>query len=595
MLNELLNYYEYVSRQPDSDFVPDGYSRVTNVAFNLVLTADGEIKAILPYTHKVLKGKKETETGFHEIYPQRLQIPGISAETIDCREKYLFGLEWDQEAEKYVVTKSSLAAYEKSKRKNAEFLSDLSSPVIDAYKAFLERWRPEAETENELLLAVGKSYNGAKFIVTVEGREDGASALHRDKAVTEKWDRQWGNQTEEDAPIRQCALTGKMAPLARTHNNLMGVRGGLATGVNLVCFKTSAFESYGKKQSYNSSISQEAMERYTKTFNYLTSSDAHHRALNDMTLLFWANTVSSERPYDDLFWEVVENVENTDQSLERVGSELEQGRAANWRAAIDPDTTFCVLAVKPNSSRLAVKMFEKDHFGNFMANVEKHQADLRLDKEDKQLSVWAMLQNLKSPTKSDDVLPPDLSVKLFHAILKGGQYPAYMLGSAVRRAKTDRDDEKKKFKAVNRTRIRIIKACLVRSGYYKGDEYMLESKHHTEAYTSGRLFAVLEKVQSDALGNIDATIKDKFFASACATPDLVFPRLLKLSGAHLAKLSEGSKIYYDKLLQEIMSDYAGEKFPHSLSMQQQGDFMIGYYQQKQKFYEKKDKTGEEQS
>ncbi len=593
MLNELLNYYEYVSRQPDSDFVPDGYSRVANVAFNLVLTAAGEIKAILPYTRKVLKEKKKIDVGFNEIFPQRMQIPGISAETIDCREKYLFGLEWDKNTEKYVVTKSSLAAFEKNKQKNVEFLSDLSSPVVDAYKAFLEKWQPEAEKENERLLLIGRSFDGAKFIVTAEGREDGASALHRDKTVTEKWDKQWVNLSEEDAPIGQCALTGKMAPLARTHNNLTGIKGGLTTGVNLVCFKTSAFESYGKKQSYNSSISREAMERYTKTFNYLTSSDAHHRTLSDMTLLFWANTSSSEKPYDDLFWEIVEDVDNTDNSLERIGSELEQGRAANWRAAIDAETTFCVLAVKPNSSRLAVKMFEKDNFGNLMANVEKHQADLRLGKEDKQLSVWAMMQNLKSPTKTDDVLPPDLSVKLFHAILKGGQYPAYMLESAVRRAKTDQDDEKKKFKAVNRTRIRIIKACLVRSGYYKGDEYMIESKHHTEAYTSGRLFAVLEKVQSEALGNINATIKDKFFASACATPDLVFPKLLKLSGAHLAKLSEGSKIYYDKLLQEIISELAEEKFPRSLSMQQQGDFIIGYYQQKQKLYEKKYKTGDE--
>jgi CRISPR-associated protein Csd1 len=119
---------------------------------------------------------------------------------------------------------------------------------------------------------------------------------------------------------------------------------------------------------------------------------------------------------------------------------------------------------------------------------------------------------------------------------------------------------------------------------------MIDSKNQTAAFRCGRIFAVLERIQTKALGDINATIKDKFFASACATPDLMFTRLIKLAQAHLAKMDKGSSIYYDKLLQEIIAEI--DAFPKALSLKQQGDFILGYYQQKQKLFETRITEGE---
>ena len=121
---------------------------------------------------------------------------------------------------------------------------------------------------------------------------------------------------------------------------------------------------------------------------------------------------------------------------------------------------------------------------------------------------------------------------------------------------------------------------------------MLNENSTDTAYNLGRLFAVLEKAQTDALGNINATIKDKFFSSACVTPGLVFPRLLKLTQAHLGKLSEGGKIYTDKLIQGILANINGG-FSGTQNMEEQGMFILGYYQQKQKLYTKNE-TGEKE-
>ena len=55
-------------------------------------------------------------------------------------------------------------------------------------------------------------------------------------------------------------------------------------------------------------------------------------------------------------------------------------------------------------------------------------------------------------------------------------------------------------------------------------------------YTLGRLFSVLEAIQASANPGINATIKDKYFNSAAATPAVIFPILLNLAQKHLKKL-----------------------------------------------------------
>lgn len=544
--------------------------------------------------------KKTKEVPRQELFPFRNSVPGIAAETIDHREKYLFGIEWDKREKKLAVSKNSLRAFAKNKEKNLTFLDDLHSPVIDAFKNFLQRWEPENEVENPHLIALGKQYGGAKFVVTL--RKDASNPLNRDPVIKQKWEKSLQNiSVPKDAVMGQCSISGKYGPIARIHNNLTGIPGGLATGVNIVCLKTSAFWSYNRKGSYNSSVSQEIMEKYTKAFNYLTSTPNHKQTLDDMTLLYWAMTKDSETPYIRTFNQGVgffslsqtnslelerSERETLQEQLHSIFSQLAQGKEADWKSfGIDENTEFYLIGVKPNSSRLAVKLFEHNQFGKIMTNIAKHHHDLQLSPEDKQLPIRTLIQALKSPVASNDALPPDLSAKILQSILNGTPYPRYLFNTVIRRAKTDQDNASQKFYAVSRDRVRIIKACLIRMNLIKrGELNMLNTQNKNSAYNCGRLFAVLEKIQQRALPGINASIKDRFFSSACSTPYLVFPRLLKLAQNHLGKLDQGSVIYYEKYIQEILSNL-GDAFPKAMNMDKQGMFILGYYQQREKFYE----------
>ena len=133
------------------------------------------------------------------------------------------------------------------------------------------------------------------------------------------------------------------------------------------------------------------------------------------------------------------------------------------------------------------------------------------------------------------------------------------------------------------------------------------------AYILGRLFAVLDNVQIEAIfrtadesGDSSlleedlisddpasrktrtprSTIKNRYFASACATPATVFPVLLKLAQHHITKAKYGR--IADRRIQEllIMLPADQDAFPKRLSLDEQGIFIIGFYHQRAAFYAK---------
>jgi CRISPR-associated protein Csd1 len=117
----------------------------------------------------------------------------------------------------------------------------------------------------------------------------------------------------------------------------------------------------------------------------------------------------------------------------------------------------------------------------------------------------------------------------------------------------------------------------------------LDLDNTNQGYLCGRLFAVLEKIQEAAQPGINATIKDRYYGAASSTPITVFGRLLNLSNHHLAKLSGGSKTYYEKMIQDIMTGINGNGLPAHLSLDDQSRFAIGYYHQRQELFSSKKK------
>lgn len=598
LIKALCDYYDVLSRA--DKVLPEGYSKV-KIHYLICLTPEGKIDEIIPWQIKepvpAKNGKvKEKLVPRMEVMPQRTEKPGIDANIIEHRPLYIFGLNYDDGVFRTEDrTGKARKSHEAFVQANKDFLEEMDSPVINAYRAFLENWHPDEETGNPWILGLGKNYGSSGFAFCLTGEPD--RLLHEDAMVKEKWEavRCAGEQT--GTVKAQCSVSGEVAPIARIHNKIKGVSGGLATGSVLIGFNNSSENSYGNEQSYNSNISEMVMKRYSETLNYLLGEKQHKELLDDVTVVFWAMNSSGkeESLMSALFFGESEfmSAEQTEGMLKNLLKDAAEGTIIQKRIAslegIDPEVDFYMLGLKPNSSRLAVKFFYRKKYGEILWNIVRHQRDLQVSEDSRPVPFWRIKKSLLSPKSQNDKINPMLLAKVFESVMYGTAYPVSLLDHVVRRVKTDSDMK------IDDVRAGVVKACINRNLRIAGKEeeirMALDKENRSPAYLCGRLFAVLERLQQEASGNsLNRTIKDAYFASATSKPVLVFPKLLRLAQNHLNKAR--NPVYYNILIGEIMDKMQGE-FPGTLLLADQGKFIIGYYQQYQSFFAKNPEKGTE--
>lgn len=576
-----------------------GFSRVA-VRYRILLTPDGELAAIEPCLSRDPVKNKKGETVYKDvptefIMPKRTEKPAIDNNIPEHRPLYIFGLdvnkgEFTETGDKNKAMKS----HESFVKKTLEFTEGMTSELARAYRAFAENWVPSENKENPILTEIIKDFNKSGYCFALFGHPE--KMLHDDEELISAYLREISSAPATDEITGICAVTGEEEqPIVPIHGNLRGIRGGQSSGTKLVCFNNPADESYGKSQSVNSSISVAAAEKYVEALNYLLRESGHHTHIDDLTMVYWADCDNAaDSAVCDIFslfcLSGKSDRAETDNRLSAVMAKLRTGTVSSDDLAaegIDPSVNFYVAGLTPNSSRVSQKFFYRNSVGKFAANIAMHQRDLLhsgLDK-DRQLTVGALINSLYSPTTSaSDRKPPyPLYAALMESILNGTRYPQSLLGTVVMRCKTD--------KSISDTRIALIKACLNRKARLMNKQEVismaLDTENKGQAYVCGRIFALLEIAQEKAAGKVklDRTIKDAYFSSACSKPSTVLPRLLQLAQHHFDKLDDANRIRIDKILTEAMDKIDG-KFPSSLSLDEQGEFIVGYYQQKKGFYTK---------
>lgn len=602
LITALCEHYDALAKE--GKVVPEPYSRQA-VHYLIALNPDGTIENILDWRLTepvVLKNGKTKENKLPRtiLLPKRTEKTGIDFNFIEHRPLYIFGLHYENDGftaeDKTGKAKKSHAL---CKEMSLQWIESLDSPVINAFRAFLQGWDPEQETNNPVLVSLGKAYAGAYFAFCLSGRPD--VLLHEDEQITAAWERYFAKERVTGDCLSQCAVTGEQKPVARIHDKIKGIAGGQPSGTVLVGFKTTAGCSYGNEQAYNSNISEEVMKKYTYALNTLLADKKHKQLLDDITVVFWAGGGERYNACNDLFARFLfgandpPDQEQTEEMLYSLLVKAREGQvtAGSLKAfeSIDENIDFTIVGLKPNAARVSLKFIYRRRFGAIIDAILQHQQDMQIGSSVKPVPLWRLKNELKSPKSDNDKIDASLMALLFRSILYGIPYPQYLLSNMVTRIKTDR--------TINAVRAGAVKACINRKAraLHQKEEFQLalDKQNTDQAYLCGRLFAVLEHIQlSAATSKLNRTIRDAYFSSAASKPALVFPKLLTLSQNHLKKLSEKSAVFYNKLAEEIIGKLSGE-FPGTLMLTDQGKFMIGYYHQDQAFYQKQTETTEEES
>ena len=597
ILQALTDYYQALEQAGKID--APGWAPV-KVSFALLLSEGGALDQVIDIQTEQPRGKKMV------LAPQTLSLPapvkrtvGVAANFLCDNASYLLGIDNKGKPQR------TRECFEASKSLHERLLAGVDSPAARAIVAFFRSWDPDAAREHPALAEhLDAILSGGNLIFrTLDGY------VHSDPAVRRAWDAAY--QSEGDGPQGICLVTGELGPVEIVHPAIKNVAGAQPSGAALVSFNAQAFCSYGKEQNLNAPTGKYAAFAYTSALNVLLADREHVFRVGDATVVYWAK--GGGDLYQSLFgWAAMgQAVPSYDEGdLREMVKHLCQGESVQFHEEqLDPNMDFYILGLSPNAARLSVRFFLHNTFGGFLQNVQAHYDRLEIvrpvyDKFET-LPLWKLLSETVNLNARDKSPAPDLAGEALRAVLTNTRYPATLLNGAtlrIRAEQRDKDHPDREFK-ITRGRAAILKAYYIKLSETTNREnpdipkevlqVSLNSDANNIPYTLGRLFSVLEAIQESANPGLNATIKDKYFNSAAATPAVIFPVLTNLAQKHLKKLrgsNRGLSIVYDKQLTELFSKLDGTEYPAHMNLPQQGSFQLGYYHQTQARYQKKEET-----
>lgn len=587
ILQALNEHYSKLLKDPESGVAPLGFSRV-NITFVLVLSEQGELVDMY-------------QVDINDIVPEHKKRSGRNPLPYFLCDKILYSLGISDNIDE---GEKRFKAYQDI---NLKILKKAHGSEAKAVYEFIMNWKPDNWRDNQILLKYKDMYSKQANLNTIYKLDGKANYVHENEELTALWINEQ-EKDEEQEVVTQCLVTGERDKIARIHNVAIRGAGGQSSGTALVSFKLDCFCSYGKTQSYNAPVSKKAAFAYGTALNYLLANRDSRVKLADTTMVFWADKSGGKKEESILSWFIepfdpeketktetkTENERRIDHAtilqaktiLERIKMGLPAGDSS-----FNQDSRCFLLGLAPNAARLSVRFWQVSSFGEVLNKIARHYFDMVIDGLMDPVPPWRILKAaaIQEDTKN---ITPLLGGQLLKAILSGQMYPRTLYNAVLIRCRSGGEHN-----GVTPLRAAIVKAFLLRIYRTRNDKekevmvtMSLNENNSNIAYLLGRLFSVLEKVQKDALGaNINATIRDRYFGAASATPGSVFPLLLRLSRHHIAKSEYGS--IADRKIQDILNRI--ETFPAHFNLDEQGQFILGYYHQNQANYQKSEKDNEE--
>lgn len=577
ILQALVAYYNKLAAR--GEISKPGWAKA-KISWAIELGDDGSVLGILPLKAESPDGKKQI--------PRKILLPAPITKASSVRSnflwenaEYLLGVQTKKDGGK---TAERFAA---AKELHDSLLADVHTPVAEAIKAYFAACDPAAIASMLPDGCMDELRKGANLTFLYQNRFPGEFP-----ELCAAWDAHYGGEKIGETFVD--VVTGEVVVPEATHPSIKNVQDAQPSGAALVSFNAEAFESFGRKQNLNAPMGKETAFAYTSALNSLTGDKDHRQHIGDMTVVYFAE--DAEPVYQDVMDLCFAGSDDrvTDAELHSILQNIAAGKQTDFAGkTLSPDDRFYLLGISPNASRLSVRCFRQSSFGDVISRIKQHYDDIAIVTDNRSkwvdIPLWALLRETVNPNANDKTPAPQMAGDTLRAVLTGGRYPETLYRRTLLRIRAKHD--------ITRGKAAIVKGYLLRNTKHRKDYTYIkeastmalnEASNYTP-YVLGRLFSTLEAVQSAANPGINTTIKDKYFNSACATPAAVFPILLKLANSHLKKLGGGLAVNYSKQIGELTARLE-TAFPKTLSLEEQGAFILGYYHQTQKRFEKKNTT-----
>lgn len=407
------------------------------------------------------------------------------------------------------------------------------------------------------------------------------------------------NASQDDNKA-QCLVCKELrTPVEKLSTTIGGIPGGQAAGVSLISAYEPAFWSYGLSTSLNSPMCEECAIKCTNALNSLIESK--NTRLYVLTKLKKKGGENTEEKFANLytgssiylFWS--KHAEDA-ADFNRIISEAQPEDIAalltsHWKGKqqeIEDTSAFYAATISARSGRIILRDWMETTIDSARDNLQRyfHLQGIMTSSGER----WFPLWHLALATIREGDPQPIVGTSLIRCALRGEALPIALLPIVLNRVYAGTKVGDKRVYCTT-PQAALIKMILLSQSDISWittntkEKYQLmkelDKACDDTAYLLGRLFATLEYLQRAALGDTNATIADRYLRTASTSPASAFPSLMQKADAHLSELRKNKKglyAYISDEITEIMQQLKTHEFPYTLTMQEQGQFIIGRWQ-----------------
>lgn len=529
------------AEQHANDLPPVGYARRSYQWF-VVITHDDRFEFI------------QADRGEQRVIPNRSRASGVSPILLTDKAEYVFKLPKNPANAKRAA-ECHLAYMKLLKECREATRNELVQKIVQ----ILERqdWQiPDGMKSTDVILF----------------RTEAGDFPHEDNKVKKFWEDFLIKNSSKEENDSVCFICGRSAPAVKRHTIEFSVG---KERTKLISANESAYLSYGLENSEIAPTCFECEQKYGQALSYLLRKYAnkkqhggpHMMEIGNVTYVYWARQNDPETTSMFTFLSDPDPV-----AVRRILSSPFK-RAEN-HGSLD---RICILALSANKARMVVRDYAEPPVWKVKNQIRQFFDAQQIVGAPKPASIYllaaCMYRDGRKEMQKEDVQD------WMNWAIYGKRLSGRIIAKMVKRIQA-------------RGGMAWIHAAAIKSWLIsqKKEEWTvdLDQARVTPAYLCGRLFAVLEAVQYEAVkGN--ETIASRFYAAASSTPRTIFGLLMRNSKWHLSKISKENKGYevrYQQRIQLITGQL--KEFPAVLDLQGQAEFALGYYHERQDIYKKKE-------
>lgn len=587
IINDLIKHYNHMLELGQTQ--PYGWT-VDNVPYALVVGHDGALN------HIATLGDTSKKTVRNDIVAPMAPVRSTNiAARFGCDTgEYLLA-----DPHKSNETKA-LDKYRILRQLWHEVLDDVNEPIAKTALAFVDR-EPQWQTA-QTLIGDDEWPKIAMYNMTLMIDSE---LLIANPIIKQAWSDYYEAKTNaNNNDSMQSLASGQMVIPVLTHPKIKGVVGAQSSGATLISTNSDAACSYGHEKNANSPMSAYEANAYVAAVNTMLKDWTHVQHIDNTTVLAWADADTpayTEIIEHDVFGNTTDTQQSDTEQIDKEATKqlsetmwqatkaLAQGKSYDFNGVkLNPDQHCSMLGLDPQSARLSIAFYLRDTMGDFCANIDHHRQDMSIaGRMNNTPPAWLIVKQTVNADSNKVAAAPNMQADVINAILHGNLYPTALVRKVQERIRAEHD--------INAVKAAIIKAYYTRLARMRPNNPITTSQFreiltvslNTESeytpYVLGRMMAVYENIQKAANPKIKATIKDKYFAQAAATPASIYPimgRIIEKRMKQLERNNPGAAVRLSKQLGEIASKLP-DRYPIKLTLDEQGAFQLGYYQQKQ--------------